>query len=216
MFLQLDDWVLCRIYKKSKYADSPSPTSEAEVAVAEQDIAEDQNQMLRSLPSSSKPPPPHSTLISQKSLSFSNLLDATDYSMLSSFLSESQSTPPGFGPGAFNFNSGIPNPDHPSPPLLNNNNTTNSSFVFQKTHQTQILNHPQPLLPNMENNMQKRQLSGVDEDASYPSKKYQVASSCNFPNNTNPQYQNPQWNFLLKQSLLNQQLLLGPRLGFQG
>ncbi|KAF7801505.1 NAC transcription factor 47 [Senna tora] len=188
MTMRLDDWVLCRIYKKSKYV-AECPTSEGDGVVGDLDIAEDQILSVNNINTTSPSPPP---LISQKSMSFSNLLDATDYSMLSSILCENQSiisAPPGFG-------SGNPNPQ-----------------------QTQQFNSNPPL-PTMETN-NKRQLAVThDEDALYPSKKYSSSSSCNFVNNnSNPQYYEnpPPWNLVLKQSLLNQQLLLGPpHLGFQG
>ncbi|PQM42623.1 NAC transcription factor 29 [Prunus yedoensis var. nudiflora] len=57
--MRLDDWVLCRIYKKSNVSSSAAP---------------------------------------QKSSSFSNLLDAMDYSLLTSFLADGQySNPTGTG-----------------------------------------------------------------------------------------------------------------------
>ncbi|XP_054800065.1 NAC domain-containing protein 1-like [Prosopis cineraria] len=199
--MRLDDWVLCRIYKKSKYAESP--TAETETLTADQDLAEEHIVLL---PGSQSPPSHQNTLTSQKSLSFSNLLDATDFSMLSSLLSDNYSTPPGFeSVPAANSNSEILNPDQQS---YQNTNTNNSCYL-QKTL------HLNPSVQNMENNTRKRQISSIDEDFSYPSKKY-LSSSCSFPNNSTTQLQNPQWNFLLKQSLLNQQLLLGPHLGFQG
>ncbi|XP_028761210.1 NAC domain-containing protein 1-like [Neltuma alba] len=200
--MRLDDWVLCRIYKKSKYAESP--TAEAETTlVADQDTAEEQI-----LPSSQSPSPHQNILIPQKSMSFSNLLDAADFSMLSSLLSDNYSTPPGFesGAAAASSNSETINLDQQS----SQNTHANSSFLLQRTPQ---LN---PSIQSMENNMHKRHISGLDEDISYPSKRYLSSASCSFPTNNTNQFENPQWNFLLKQSLLNQQLLPGPHLRFQG
>ena len=196
----MDDWVLCRIYKKSKHALT---SAEATIGVGEVDQAEEHLFKETLLPILNSPtPPPQTTLISQKSVSFSNLLDAMDYSVLSSFLSENHSNPPGIGSSA-DFNS--ENLEQQSSPI---NNPTNS-YTFQKNTQFN------PSLSNMESMRPKRQLSNIDEEPLYPSKKY-LNSSCNFPTNINPQYENPQWNYLVKQSLLDQRLLLGPQLQFQG
>lgn len=186
--MRLDDWVLCRIYKKSKHALT---STEATIGVGEVDQAEENLFKETLLPISKTPTtPPQNTLISQKSVSFSNLLDAMDYSVLSNFLSENNhSNPPGVGSSA-GFNTG--NLDQQSSPI--------NSYMFQKN----------PSAPNMEIMRPKRQVSSIDEDTLYPSKKY----SCNFPN-INAQYENPQWNHLMKQSMLNQRLLLGPHLQFQ-
>ncbi|KAJ1433204.1 NAC domain [Sesbania bispinosa] len=198
--MRLDDWVLCRIYKKSKYT---LPSTEAATGVGE--VEEHQFKDTLWPISKSPTPPPQNTLISQKSVSFSNLLDAMDYSMLSSFLSENHSNTPGIGIGSSaGFNSGINLDQQPS--QIN----TSNFHIFQKNPQ---LN---PSVTNMENIRPKRQLSNMDhEDTLYPSKKY-MSSSCNFPTNINAQFENPQWNYLMKQSLLTQQLLLGPHLQFQG
>lgn len=202
--MRLDDWVLCRIYKKSKHALT---STEASIGVGEVDQAEEHLFQETLLPISKSPtPPPQNTLISQKSVSFSNLLDAMDYSILSSFLSENHTNhPPGVGSSA-GFNTG--NLDQQCSPINNNNPTNN--YMFQKNPQ---LN---PSVSNMENMMRpKRQVSNMDEETLYPSKKY-LSSSCNFPTNISNQYENPQWNYLMKQSLLNQRLMLGPHLQFQG
>ncbi|XP_027353578.1 NAC transcription factor 29-like [Abrus precatorius] len=191
--MRLDDWVLCRIYKKSKYSVSSTetPTGVGEVDQAEEHLFKDTLLPISKSPTISQ----NNTLISQKSVSFSNLLDAMDYSVLSSFLSENHSNPPGIGTSA-GFNSG--NLDHQSSPI---NNYTNS-YMFQKNPQSN------PSVPSLENIRPKRQFSNIDEDTLYPSKKY-LSSSCNFPS-INAQYDNPQWNYHMKQ------LLLGPHLQFQG
>lgn len=183
--------------------------------MADHDLADDQNMLL---PISQSPSPPQqNNLISQKSLSFSNLLDATDFSMLSSFLSDNYPNPPGFesSPSAtpvdINSNYDIINLDSPSI-------HTNGNYLVQRTPQlntSSVMN-----MGNNYNYKNKRQISGIEEDAAlYPSKRY-MTSSCSFPNNNNTtshhQLDKPQWNFLPKQSLFNQQLLLGPHLRFQG
>nr|AHC54052.1 transcriptional factor NAC11 [Ammopiptanthus mongolicus] len=199
--MRLDDWVLCRIYKKAKYTLS---STDAATVVGDQDQAEENLFKDTLLPISNKSPTPplQNTLISQKSLSFSNLLDAMDYSMLRSFLSETENhsnNPPGIESSA-DFNSENHNMNQQPSQI----NTTSNNYMFHKN--SQLLN---PSVP-------KRQLSSnVDEDMLlYPSKKY-LSSSCSFPND-NAQYENPQLSYLMKQSLLNQQLLLGPHHRFQG
>ncbi|KAI6697080.1 hypothetical protein NL676_017199 [Syzygium grande] len=92
--MRLDDWVLCRIYKKTNV----SPPATASVATPDQDQEEEeeglssfhQNETLKPLtdiPVNNGQN--NGGLMPQKSSSFSNLLDALDYSVLSSFLSDS-------------------------------------------------------------------------------------------------------------------------------
>lgn len=201
--MRLDDWVLCRIYKKTKH--TLSSTEEATV-VGDQDHAEEHIFKDTLLPISNKTPTPplQNTLISQKSLSFSNLLDAMDYSMLRNFLSETENHS-----NSADFNSGNDYMNQ-QPSQIN----TNNSYMLQKN--PQLLNPSGPNIENMRPNNNKRQFSSnVEEDMLlYPSKKY-LSSSCNFPND-NVKYENPQWSYLMKQPLMNQQLLLGPHLRFQG
>ncbi|KAK7290607.1 hypothetical protein RIF29_05152 [Crotalaria pallida] len=195
--MRLDDWVLCRIYKKAKYSISSTD------ATGDQDQLEDKlfkDTLFQSTKESPTPPPPPSqnnTLISQKSLSFSNLLDAMDYSILSSFLSETENhsyNPPLIASG----DEGYKNIDHQQTSSTN----TNNSFMFQ-------INSPS--VSNIENVRPKRQLDEDNMQLYHPSKKY-LSSSCNLPN-TNI----AQCNYFMKQTLLNhQQLLLSPHLRFQG
>lgn len=222
-WIQLDDWVLCRIYKKSKNTLLSNSTTEEAASVQDNKQDQEEEQLFKDtiLPIFSNDhknpmiPDLQNTLISQKSLSFSNLLDATDFSMLSSFLNENHSnnnpTPPLLLPSE-GFSYGNLDQESEETPQNNITTTTSNSYLF----------HKYPSSPYMENMIRcKRQISNMDEDMPYyPSKKYKSSPSCNFPNNTNFQDQNPQWNhFLLKQSLMNnQQLLLGgpPHLQFHG
>ncbi|KAF7819305.1 NAC transcription factor 47 [Senna tora] len=185
--MRLDDFVLCRIYKKSKFHVSSSTEASPPL---------EQEQLLKQ--THPLPPQTQNTLTSHKSLSFSNLLDAMDYSMLSTFLSDNH--PPPFGSSS--SSSGF-NLDHHH--QLSSQNNENS-FMFQKP--------PPPFNPNTEKQ------DGVTP--LYPSNKHittSANSSCSFPETPNPQYESntpQQWNFL-KQSLLNQHLLLGgPHHRFQG
>ncbi|CAL0323474.1 unnamed protein product [Lupinus luteus] len=195
--MRLDDWVLCRIYKKAKYTVSSTDTTKVE-----DDIENPEEKLFKDtvFPISHKSPtPPQNTLISQKSVSFSNLLDAMDYSFLSSFLSETENhsnNPQGTIGSSVSVNS----MDQQTFPI----NTSINGHMF----------HVNPSVPNMENIIKpKRQLSSnIDEDMQlYPSKKY-LSSSCNLLN-TNVQYHQ---SYLMNQSLLNQHLLLGPHPLFQG
>lgn len=148
----------------------------------------------------SKVPPPHATLMSQKSLSFSNLLDATDYSMLSTILSENHYSNNYPTPNEALFNCDNLDQENPQNYFYNNNNnnSNNNSYLF----------HKNPSFPHMENMIKpKCQLSNIDHEDMmvYLSKKYH-SSSCNLPN-TSLQNDNPQWNFMFNQPLVNHQQL---------
>lgn len=137
------------------------------------------------------PPLQATILMSQKSLSFSNLLDATDYSMLSTILSENHSNnyPTPSETSLFNNCENLDQEITPQNYYYNNNT---NSYLFQK-NPSHMENMARP----------KRHLSNMDHEDNmilYPSKKYQ-SSSCNFPNS------NPQWNFMFKQPLMSPQYL---------
>ncbi|KAJ4873823.1 NAC domain containing protein 47 [Raphanus sativus] len=78
--MRLDDWVLCRIYKKSH-----ASLSSAEVASATSDDQEHEENGNEPFVVSEPLLPNDQTLKRQKS-SFSNLLDATDFTFLTNFL----------------------------------------------------------------------------------------------------------------------------------
>lgn len=200
--MRLDDWVLCRIYRKSHVSSPPSAATPSD-----QDQEEEEDQFIQDtlLPILKTPPSNNTSLHPQKSSSFSNLLDAMDYTMLSNFLSENQtnhtgleSTPP--------FSSGILDQQ---PPFSNGINTScTSSFFLQKL--PQLNSSP---VPTMENKL-KRPHPNIDETENilhHPSKKF--INSCSFTNST--EQPDPHYSFL-HQSFLNQQLLLSPHLHFQG
>lgn len=206
---QLDNWVLCRIYRKSHVLP---PTSA--VTVSDHDLEEEEEKFNLHdtlLPILRSPPSHNTTLNPQKSSSFSNLLDAMDYSMLSNFLSENHTSHTGFESNPL-FTSGILEQHHSS---FNNGNCTNTntsctnSFLIQKLPQ---LNSTVP--NNTENQHLKRPHPNIDhhEHMLHPSKKF--ITSCSFSNSTTDQ-SDPQYNYL-HQSFLNQQLLLSPHLQFQG
>ncbi|KAG5062382.1 hypothetical protein AAZX31_02G066200 [Glycine max] len=198
--MRLDDWVLCRIYKKTKHAVSPTTeaaSSTLQVINEQLDQAEEEEQikdnLLPILKNNTTLVPPQQTtlLMSQKSLSFSNLLDATDYSMLSTILSENNHSNNYLTPSEALFNNCENLDQEITPQNYYYNNNTNS-YLFQK-NPSHMENMARP----------KRHLSNMDHEDNmilYPSKKYQ-SSSCNFPNS------NPQWNFMFKQPLMSPQYL---------
>ncbi|MBA0861463.1 hypothetical protein Goshw_028056 [Gossypium schwendimanii] len=196
--MRLDDWVLCRIYKKS---NALSSTTAIGAATSDQDLEEEEaEQFIKDalLPAAIKSPPTTNALLPQKSCSFSNLLDAMDYSMLSSFLADNQCNGSGYDPTSFTCEQ----------PLVNNytfgnNSSSSSSMMVQKLPQLS------PSVPNMENKL-KRQYSSIDED--HPSKK--LNSSCSYSNSSTQS--NMTHDTFLNQSLFNQSLLLSPHIQFQG
>ncbi|KAJ7971826.1 NAC domain protein [Quillaja saponaria] len=178
--MRLDEWVLCRIYKKSKFV-SP-PTTEA-IAIGERDRDQEEEELYKNnfLPSF-KNPPSHNTLMPQKSLSFTNLLDAMDYSMLSSFLSENNSNP------SEKFVS-----TDTEQSFCYNSNSSKNGYLFEKLPQ---LNSSVPI---METQL-KRQRSNIEENILHSTKKY-----LNHSNSDNTiQSGIPQCS-LQNQSLFNQQ-----------
>ncbi|KAI9109976.1 hypothetical protein K1719_019017 [Acacia pycnantha] len=92
--------------------------------------------------------PPHTTtLASNKSLSFSNLLDAMDYSMLSSFLSDQSHSIP----------------------------TAPSSVTGAAAGNILDRHLIVPSTSNMEHGRPKRQLPDVDEETLHASKRFQLS-----------------------------------------
>ncbi|KAK4850205.1 hypothetical protein QYF36_004754 [Acer negundo] len=221
--MRLDDWVLCRIYRKFHVS---SPTSNA--IASDQDQEEEEEQFVQEtlLPILKSSPTP--TLNPQKSSSFSNLLDAMDYSMLSNFLSDNQIYQTGFDSAPLmNTIPGIL--DQPAAALFNNNVITNnnsssssyssSSFMHQKLPQLSSASVPN----NLENNKLKRPHSSIIIDHhhhEHPSKKHTMMTNSSSTDDDDDdhhhQFDPHQYNFL-HQSFFNQQFLLSPHnLNFQG
>ncbi|KAK8520135.1 hypothetical protein V6N13_031400 [Hibiscus sabdariffa] len=194
--MRLDDWVLCRIYKKFHALSSTSAAAAAENdRVQEEDEAEQfiQDALLPALESPSTNNNNTISLHPQKSCSFSNLLDATDYSMLSSFLADNQCNTTGFESPSFGFW------NIEQPPV------GSDSRLLQKLPQ---LNSS---VPSMGNKL-KRQYSSIDEDYLEPSKKH-IGSCSNTKSTSQPDV--TQYN-LLNQQFLNHSLLLNHHFQFQG
>ena len=204
LVLQLDDWVLCRIYKKSQaLTSSPRALISSE---HDQEEEEEQQQFVQETISNKNP------LMSQKSCSFSNLFDAMDYSMCSSFLADTSFNPIGYFESNPTLNSTATQLDQPF--FSNSNSASNSNNTSSGTSCLQKLPQLNTSMPNMQGNKLKRQLPHVDEDLLHPSKKFM--NSCSFTNtNNNTQTDMGQYNFL-SQTFLDQQLLLSPHLQFLG
>ncbi|KAL5767987.1 hypothetical protein ACOSQ2_014770 [Xanthoceras sorbifolium] len=201
--MRLDDWVLCRIYRKF-HVSSPTSTATA----SDQDQEEEEEKFIQDtlLPILKSPPSHNMTLNPQKSSSFSNLLDAMDYSMLSSFLSDNQMYQTGFE------STPIHTPGILDQPAFSNGTTTNnsctSSFMLQKLPQLNSSSVPN----NMENKL-KRPHSSTDEHMMFHPPKKHINACSTLTNSTDQS--DPHYNFL-HQSILNQQLLLSPHVQFQG
>ncbi|XP_050221035.1 NAC transcription factor 47-like [Mercurialis annua] len=201
--MRLDDWVLCRIYKKTQ---APPPAAAPETSDHDQEEEEEEDQFVKEnvLKTLKNPITNNYPLMPQKSYSFSNLLDAMDYNILSNFLSDNNQ-----------FNSTEYNSLNTTTAMLNNSNpnpntSSSSSYLLHKLPDQ--LNSDTPLMPNMENKL-KRPLSTIDEDINnyQPFKRFN--NSYNF-SNTTTQITDHQYNFL-NQPFLNQQLVLNPNLQFQ-
>ncbi|XP_012463494.2 LOW QUALITY PROTEIN: NAC transcription factor 47 [Gossypium raimondii] len=192
--MRLDDWVLCRIYNKSHALSSTS------TATNDQNQEEDEaEQFIRDalLPALESPSSNNNTnlkLQPQKSCSFSNLLDAMDYSMLSSFLADNQCNTAGYESSSFGFRNFEQAP------------VGDTSRFPQKLPQL-----TSSVVPAMENKL-KRPYSSIDQDYLEPPKK--LISSCNHTKSTT-QSDMTQSNFL-NQSFFNHSLLLCPHFQFQG
>ncbi|CAN1271248.1 NAC transcription factor 47 [Linum perenne] len=216
--MRLDDWVLCRIYKKSHPSLShqlhhphPHPQSATSVSSSDPDHGEEEDHQ-QSVPFQSPSSKSSLTtnqqvaLMPQKSLSFSNLFDATDYSLLSNFLSDPQ----------FTIN--------PPPPLTEaidsivattttNHQQCNTGYLHHKVLPDHHDHHPSGMMISQ----LKRDRSSDDENVSImvtpPSKKSMTSTACSFINyNDND---NDQYGFV-NQTVLNQNLLLSHHLRFQG
>ncbi|KAF5735257.1 putative transcription factor [Tripterygium wilfordii] len=205
--MRLDHWVLCRIYRKSNVS-----TSIAAATSGQEEEEEEQKQFVQDPPLPAlKTPVSHNRLNPQKSSSFSNLLDALDYSFLTNFLSDNQGNQTGFDFSTAAFNITTATQDQAFSSTGGNIGSSSGSYMIPKLPP---LNNSSA--PNMENKL-KRQNSITDDDIlNHPSKK--LINSCSFTSNspTQPDHTPQQYNFLNHSFLINQQLLLSPHLQFQG
>jgi len=186
--MRLDDWVLCRIYKKN----IPLPMTSTMNREQEDHSFEDQS--VATFPNITN----QSAFELPKSSSFSDLLAFTDFSVLSRLLADNPSDSVGSEPGPFYTNANL------NQPMV----SSSSSYLHQKLPQ-------QELSALSSENQLKRQrpmaLSSDEVVLHHTSKKFNN-NSCNFTNITN-QLDTPQYN-LLNQSFFNQQILLNSQLEF--
>lgn len=196
-FLQLDDWVLCRIYQKSSINALPPTTA---TASDDQDQDAEEQFIQDAILTSFKSPLGLKTHIPRE-YSFSNLIDAVDYSIPSSSLSDNLCNGTGFQ-STFSCAS-------IDQPFFSNFTTTSSSSssLFQRLPPLNSI----AAIANVENQL-KRQHSNLDEDTLYPSKK--IVNSCSFTDSPN-QSDIPYHNMLNQSSWFSQHLLLSPHLQFQ-
>ncbi|CAN1176606.1 NAC transcription factor 47 [Linum perenne] len=216
--MRLDDWVLCRIYKKSHSNSShnhPQSSTTTTVSSSDHDQGEEvqdhhqeqvaNQQNLFSFPSS-KSPMVNNQLMPQKSSSFSNILDAMDYSLLNNFFSDPQ----------FNFNStgveSFPN-DSTSYRI---NNTSNDGYLYHKLPNLQSSGSimTPPNVEMMTPNRPKRERSIGNEDLSSMVNQSKKATTTRRSHDVDDHMNDH--GFLNYQAALNQQLLLSNHLQFQG
>ncbi|CAN1247215.1 NAC transcription factor 47 [Linum grandiflorum] len=219
MSLQLDDWVLCRIYKKSH--PNSFITTDASVssttADPDQDEEEDHQRHFYFVTSKSPAITNQAPLLPQKSSSFSNLCDATDhdYSLLSNFLSDPQ----------FVIN--------PPPPLTEATDsivtTTTMTMDHQQSNNLSYLHHkvlPDHQSTKMMTTRPKRERSNSNQDVSmgtHSKKSRTINNTWSFINDNNNinasgshDYDGGQYGGFINQGLLNHNLIMNHHLQFQG
>lgn len=174
----MDNWVLCRIYKKTNIA-SPTVRILSDQDQEEQFIQETFLPSLRSLPDGLD----DKNLQPQKSSSFSNLFDAMDYSLLSNFLSDN---PMGFETTP-TFSTSVHALSQPFyADNCNNNNNNNDDNLFQRLPQLSSS------APSTENRLKRHFMNVDDEHDTINSSKKYISSCCFLNSNIQPDvHQNP-------------------------
>lgn len=180
LMLQLDDWVLCRIYKKSSHLNS---------AEHEQEDSGVEDSYVSSLPNSS----PKNSLTLPKSSSLTDLLDSVDYSALSRLL-ESTTDIPSYEFGPLGYTS-------LNQPLISSSSNNSHHQFFQTGSSSPAL---------IAENSAKRQrvVSSCLEDGSNALQTAKRPSDHSRSPSSNMVYQldNPQFNLLSHQLLLKPHL----------
>lgn len=189
--MRLDDWVLCRIYKKSSHTLLMDPEQEDS---AMEDVF--MPRLTNATPQNSPPKLP-------KSCSLTELLENVDYSAISQLL-ENPSDMPSLeqAPIAYPIS---------NPPLIHNNSSSSNvnSFLVQHISQTEP-----PVVPAEHGLKRQRAVGSCFEDGSDLShRSKRLINSSIFTNFTN-QFDSPQYN-LLSHPFFNQQLLLNSHLKLQ-
>ncbi|XP_058107739.1 NAC domain-containing protein 2-like [Magnolia sinica] len=186
--MRLDDWVLCRIYRKNSHI------------LPNEAIATDQELEDRSIASSMWSNTAHQSAIElPKTSSFSDILAAGDFSSLTHLLSDnpSNSAAPELSSIFCNANN--------SQPISINSNNNNNSYPVQK------LSQQDPSALDIDNQIKRHRPADPTEGVLHPSKKFN--SSCNF-SNMSSQLEAPQYH-LLNQPFFNPQILLNSHFEFQ-
>ncbi|XP_010922870.1 NAC domain-containing protein 2 [Elaeis guineensis] len=181
--MRLDDWVLCRIYKKSNHTLSMDRQQE--------DISVEDVFMPSLTNTTPQNNPPHLP----KSCSLTDLLENVDFSALSQLLENTADIP------SFQQDQVV----HPSSdqPFINNSSSSNRSNIFIP----QLSQTESPVLPAENGLKRERAIDSCLEDGgklSRPSKR--LLNSSIFTNFAG-QFDSPQYN-LLGHPFFNQQLLL--------
>lgn len=185
--MRLDDWVLCRIYKKS----TPPPTTTAMDREGEDHSIEDGS--LKMLPNITN----QSTHELPKSSSFSDLLTATDFSVLSHLLADNPSDLAGWETSPVYANANLNQP------------TINSNYCYSFQKPTE---HDSSILASENRIKRERPMAmNADDGVFHPSKK--INNSCTI-NNISSLLDTPQYN-ILNQAFFNQHILLNSQLEFQ-
>ncbi|KAF8398626.1 hypothetical protein HHK36_017557 [Tetracentron sinense] len=196
--MRLDDWVICRIYKKS---NSLSITA----TIDQEQDASIQDALLPTLPN----PISQNTPKLQNSSSFPSLFDALDYSILAHLLSGNHSDPAAHQPSL------VLNYDNLDQRIFNNssgssssNNNNSSNYLIQNLPQMDST----ALVMENQFKRQHSMVTNIEEAILHPSKK--LINSCSLNNNSTNRLDIPQYH-LLNQPFVNHQLLSSSHLQFQ-
>ncbi|XP_068660651.1 NAC domain-containing protein 2-like [Aristolochia californica] len=204
--MRLDDWVLCRIYRKS----SPLPTTTAATSDREQ---EDVSSLEDVIPYTSGQNFTYQTTTLQvpKSSSFSDLLNVADFSLLSHLLYENQSD---LAAPELNLSSTYNNSHTDSNQQLMINNSSSSNFNSACSFQ-RMAQPDHPSVPTMQHHLKRErsEAGNTDEDILSPSKK--LNSTYCYLNNCTSHLDTSQYHSLNQPLTYNQQILLNSRLEFQ-
>ncbi|XP_039129540.1 NAC transcription factor 29-like isoform X1 [Dioscorea cayenensis subsp. rotundata] len=200
--MRLDDWVLCRIYKKSNHISVDQPSMDREQA--EDSSSEDVHLSTSSTANTVQPKQP---LDLHKSSSLSELLNLL-FDNPSEILGAEPAAAGGGGGGGGNYSGAImghsTNATSSNQAQFISNSSGNYNAYFYQRH-----THNEQQLPAfLSDNSLKRQRP-EDQGLMQPPKK--LNSSCINPSFSN-QFSGPQYNLLSHQPLLNQQILLDSHL----
>ncbi|XP_068661646.1 NAC domain-containing protein 2-like [Aristolochia californica] len=200
--MRLDDWVLCRIYRKS----NPLPTTTTATSDREH---VDVPSVDGVVPFTSGPNFTYQTTSLQvpKSSSFSDLLNAADFSLLNHLLYETHS------------DLAAPELNLTSSAYADSSNTSNQQLMINSSSgnnacSLQRMAQPHPSVPTMQHHLKRErpEAGNTDEDILNPSKKLNSASC--YLNNCTSQLDASPYHLHNQPLIYNQQILLNSRLEF--